>query len=247
MSTSVVRMEATPAPVEINSESTVFLVVDMQNDFVSAGGLLHRHGVDVSIVQRAVAPIGRALMTARAAGIPVVYLKMGYRPNLSDAGADESPNRTTPLHALLGAPVRLPDGTESRFLIRDTWNTDIVPDLAPWPEDHVIYHHRFSGFFETTLHDTLWNLGAKHVIVTGCTTSVAVESTIRDAMALDYSCVLLGDCTAEPLGHGLARSNYDATLLLVQRMFGAVTTSDEFIKTLRRKYAEWIAGDLQLR
>ena len=244
---STVRMAARPAPVEINPDTTVFLVVDMQNDFASEGGLLHRQGVDVSIVQRAVAPIGRSLISARAAGIPVVYLKMGFQPNLSDAGPDESPNRIRHLLAGLGAPVQPPDGTESRVLIRDTWNTDIVRDLAPWPEDHVIYHHRFSGFFETTLHETLQKLGARHLVVTGCTTSVAVESTIRDAMYLDYSCVLLSDCTAEPIGHGLSRSNHDGTLLLVERLFGWVSTSDEFIKSLRRKYAEWITGELQMR
>ena len=246
MSTSV-RLAATPAPVAISPESTVFLVVDMQNDFVSEGGLLHRLGVDVSSVQRVVAPIARSLVTARAAGIPIVYLKMGFRPNLSDAGADESPNRLRHLLGGLGAPVRLPDGTEGRVLIRDTWNTEIVRELAPWPEDHVIYHHRYSGFFETALHDTLWQLGAKHLIVTGCTTSVGVESTIRDAMYRDYSCVLFADCTAEPIGHGLARSNYDATLLLVERQFGWVSTSETFITAMRRKYAEWIVGDLQLR
>ena len=247
MPTSVVRMEATPGPVEVNPHSTVFLVVDMQNDFVTERGLLHRLGVDLSTIKRVVASTGRALIAARAAGIPVVYLKMGFRPNLSDLGSDESPNRIRHLLAGLGAPTRLPDGTEGRVLIRDTWNTDIIRELAPWPEDTVIYHHRFSGFFETTLHDTLWKLGAKHVIVTGCTTSVTVESTIRDAMYHDYSCVLLADCTAEPIGLGLPRSNYDATLSLVQRLFGWVATSDEFIKALRRQYAEWIAGDLQLK
>jgi len=247
MSTSVVRMAATPAPVEINTQSTVFLVVDMQNDFVAKDGLLHCLGVDVSIVQRAVAPAARAVIAARAAGIPVVYLKMGFRPNLSDLGSDDSPNRIRHLLAGLGAPMQLPDSMENRVLIRDTWNTDVIRELAPWPEDHVIYHHRFSGFFETTLHDTLWKLGAKHVIVTGCTTSVAVEATIRDAMYHDYACVLLADCTAEPLGHGFPRTNYDATLLLVERLFGSLSTSEEFIKALRRQYADWVAGDLQLK
>ena len=239
MSTAV-RMAATPAPVEISPDSTVFLVVDMQNDFLTEGGLLHRQGVDLAAAQRAVAPIARCLTTARAGGIPVVYLKTGFRPNLSDAGADDSPNRIKPMWAGLGDPVRLPDDTDSRFLIRDTWNTDIVRDLAPWPEDHVIYHHRFSGFFETNLHDTLWKLGAKHVIVTGFATSGAVESTIRDAMYLDYSCLLLSDCTAEPIAHA---SSYDATLRAVERMFGWVSTSNDFINALRRAYAEWIAGD----
>ena len=38
------------------------------------------------------------------------------------------------------------------------------------------------------------------LIVTGCTTSVCVDATIREAFYRDYRCLLLSDCTAEPLG-----------------------------------------------
>ena len=247
MPTPAVRIEAAPAPVEINFHSTAFLVVDMQNDFVTEGGVLHRLGVDVSIFQRAVASTAKALIAARAAGIPVVYLKMGLGPDASDETGDEPFNRVKRLLGRAGAPVRLPEGVENRLLTRDTWDTDIVHDLAPWPEDQIIYHHHFSGFFETTLHDTLRQLGTTHLVVAGCTTSVGVESTIRDGMSLDYDCVLLGDCTAEPIGHGLPRSNHEATLLLVERLFGSVSNSEAFVKGLRRAYADWVAGDLQLR
>ena len=247
MSTAAVRIEAAPTPVEITFHNTAFLVVDMQNDLITEGGLLHRLGVDISVFQHAVASTARALIAARAAGIPVVYLKMGVEADESDGPADDSVNRVKRLLGRAGAPVRLPEGVENRLLTPDTWNTDIVRDLAPWPEDQIIYHHRFSGFFETTLHDTLRRLGATHLIVAGCTTSVGVESTIRDATSHDYSCVLLTDCTAEPIGHGLPRSNYDATLLLVERLFGSVSTSEAFVKSLRRSYADWVAGDLQLR
>jgi ureidoacrylate peracid hydrolase len=61
---------------------------------------------------------------------------------------------------------------------------------------------------------------------------VCVESTVRDAMFRDYSCVLLADCTAEPIGHDLPRSNHDASLLLIQNLFGWVSHSAEFISAL---------------
>lgn len=64
------------------------------------------------------------------------------------------------------------------------------------------------------------------------TTSVCVESTIRDAMFRDYSPVLLEDCTAEPLGYGLSRSNYEASLLLIRGM-GWVTNSEAFIRAVQ--------------
>ena len=68
--------------------------------------------------------------------------------------------------------------------------------------------------------------------MTGCTTSICVESTVRDAFARDYHCVVLEDCTAEPMGGNLSRTNHEASILLVERIFGSVSTSTDFITAL---------------
>jgi len=132
----------------------------------------------------------------------------------------------------VGKTVRAPNGTESRILIRDTWNTDILSELKPRPDDVVLYKHRFSGFYQTDLDSILKNQGVKYLVVTGCTTSVCVESTVRDAMFRDYLCVLLADCMGEPIGYGLPRSNHEASLLVIQTLFGWVSDSNQFIKAL---------------
>ena len=59
-----------------------------------------------------------------------------------------------------------------------------------------------------------------------------MESTIRDAMFRDYSPVLQEDCTAEPVGYGLPRSNHEATLLLIQLMLGWVSSSEQLINAV---------------
>ncbi len=69
-------------------------------------------------------------------------------------------------------------------------------------------------------------------VITGCTTSVCVDSTVRDAMFRDYQPIVLADCTAEPIGYGLPRSNHEASLLTVQVNLGWVSSSPEFIKAL---------------
>ena len=225
-------LQARPEPVTIDPARTAVIVVDMQNDFASKGGLFDLMGIDRTGIQKVVAPTARVLTAARDAGILVVYLKMAFQPDLSDAGSPDSPNRIGHLRAGAGRIVHAPDGTESRVLIRDTWNTEIIPELTPRPGDTVVYKHRFSGFFETELDAILKARGIRRLIFTGCTTSVCVESTIRDAMFRDYNCVLLADCTAEPLGADLVRSNYDATLLLVEWRIGSVSNSAELLKTL---------------
>jgi ureidoacrylate peracid hydrolase len=63
----------------------------------------------------------------------IVYLKMGFRSDLSDAGAPDAPNWLKHLPLRVGEAVPAPDGTISRILIRDTWNTEIVDELPPRP------------------------------------------------------------------------------------------------------------------
>jgi ureidoacrylate peracid hydrolase len=189
----------------------------------------------ISMIQSTVPPTSRVLATARESGIAIIYLKMGFRTDLSDLGASDSPNRTRHLHFGAGQTISAPNGTEGRLLVRDTWNTDIISALKPHTEDRIVYKHRFSGFFETELDDVLERLGVKYLIITGCTTSVCVESTVRDAMFRDYSCVLLADCMGEPIGNSLPRSNHEASLLTMQTLFGWVSNSEEFVKSLRLK------------
>jgi len=225
-------IEATPERITIDALRTAVIVVDMQNDFVSKGGMFDRAGVDISMVQKTIDPTRRVLLAARNAGIRIVYLKMGFRPDLSDLGDDDSPNRVRHLHFGVGQPSRAPDGRQGRFLIRDTWNTDIVAELRPQADDVVLYKHRFSGFYQTELDDILRKVAIQNLIFAGCTTNVCVDSTIRDAMFRDYRCVLLADCAGEPIGNDLARSNHDAVLLLIQTLFGWISSSDKFIEAV---------------
>ena len=218
-----------PAPIQIDTAKTVVIVVDMQNDFATEGGLFDHAGVDIAGAKNAIPHIQSTLATARGADIPIIYLKMGFQPDLSDLGAEDSVNRVRHLHFGAGQTAQAPDGRTGRFLIRDTWNTDIVPELEPEPKDLVIYKTRFSGFYETELDATLKKMGAKYLIFTGVTTCICVDSTVRDAMFRDYLCVLLSDCMSEPIGHELSRSNHDAALLTLQTLFGWVSDSREFV------------------
>src|SRR5437870_7851135 len=231
----MVTLNAKPEPIAIDPARSAVIVVDMENDFAAKGGMFDRAGVDVSGAQKAIGPTAKVLAAARQAGLKIVYLKMGYRPDLSDLGATDSVNRTRHLKFGVGQKIQAPDGRESRMLIRDTWDTDIVPELKPQASDIVIYKTRFSGFYQTDLDATLKKFGIKYLIVTGVTTSICVESTVRDAMFRDYLCVMLRDCMSEPIGHDLPRTNHDASLLNAEVLLGWVSDSDQFVKALAPK------------
>ena len=228
-----VTVQARPAPLTVDTAATAVLVIDMQNDFGSPGGMFARAGIDLSSIGRAVEPTVRVIAAARAAGLPIVYLKMAHRPDLSDVGAPDSPHWFRHKRMRVGESVTAPNGAPSRILIDGTWNTDILAELTPLAGDIVIRKHRYSGFFETDLDATLRRIGARTLIVTGCTTSVCVESTIRDAMFRDYSCLLLEDCTGQPSFPGTAFSTHEASLLMIETIFGSVTGSDAFLTAIK--------------
>jgi ureidoacrylate peracid hydrolase len=231
--TTLVTLQAQPGQTTIDLTRTAVVVVDMQNDFGAEGGMMHRLGIDIGAIRQAIAPIARVLAAARRSDVKIVYLTMAFRPDLSDLGAVDSTNNVRHRLAGVGERVTAPDGSEGRILIRETWNTQILPELAPEPGDIVVCKHRYSGFYGTDLEMILRGLGIQYLVFTGCTTSVCVESTMRDAMFRDFTCLLLADCTAEPIGQGLSRSNHDASLLVLQTGFGWVSDSVSFLGALQ--------------
>ena len=222
-------LPARPVPMALNPDECAVLVVDMQNEFGSPGGMFDRAGIDIAPIRATVGPTAAVLARARAAGIPVIYLAMQHRADLADLGPPWSVHHMRHRFLSVGDTVTLPDGRSNRILIEGHWGTRIIDELAPRPGDIVLPKHRFSGFFQTPLESILHGLGVRQLVVTGCTTSICVESTIRDAMFRDFQCCLLADCAAEPIGNGNSRSNHDASLLTIETLLGWVSDSSAFL------------------
>jgi ureidoacrylate peracid hydrolase len=232
MAGNLVAVQAQPTPIAIDLSMTVVLVIDMQNDFGARGGMFDLAGLDLSSIQSAVAPTARLVAAARAAHIPIAFVNEALRSDLSDIAHVESPHRRMSKRMGFGDEVTTPDGRIGRIRIEDTWNTENLPELAPQAGDMIITKRRWSGFYETELDARLRALGAQYLIVTGCTTTVCVESTIRDAAFRDYACLLPADCTAQPAVGNPSSSTHEASLLIIARHFGWVTTSQDVLGAL---------------
>ena len=227
------EVAARPSPLSMRTDRTAVIVVDMQNDFASPGGMFDRAGVDVRCIQAIVGTTAALLDTARAGGVPIVYLKMWFQPDLSDTGAPASPTWLKHLRFEIGAEVPAPDGTAGRILVRETWNTDVVDELRPHDGDVVLYKNRYSGFYRTDLDRQLRAREIDTLIVVGATTSVCVESTVRDATFRDYRCLVVEDCTAEPIGAGAARTNQEASMTVLELLFAWISDSTAVVEALR--------------
>jgi ureidoacrylate peracid hydrolase len=101
----VISVEARPGSLTMDLTRSAVLVVDMQNDFGSPGGMFERAGIDISVIQRAVGPIRSVIAAARDAGVPVVYLKMAHRADLSDTGGPDSPHGRRHRRLSIGEPA----------------------------------------------------------------------------------------------------------------------------------------------
>jgi ureidoacrylate peracid hydrolase len=227
-------VDARPTPFHLDTAHTAVIVVDMQNDFGHPQGMFGRAGIDLSGIRATIEPTRQVLDAARTAGILVVFLQMAFKPDLSDAGAPSSPNWLKHLPMRAGEATTSPAGEPSRALIRGTWNTAVIDELPIASGDLCVYKHRFSGFFQTDLHELLQARGITQLIVTGCTTSVCVESTVKDAMFLDYHCLILEDCVNEAIGADESRSNHEATMLVLQVLVGWVSDSATLLAALKR-------------
>jgi ureidoacrylate peracid hydrolase len=229
--TTLVTINAKPEPLAIDLVKTAVLVIDMQNDFAAIGGMFERSGIDISPIRATIEPTGRVLSAARRRKIPIIYIAEALSPDLSDVGPSHSPHGLMAKRMRVGQAVTAPDGRPSRIHIQGTWHTQVVAELAPRIDEQLIMKTRWSGFHGTTLDDALNAIGARYLVVTGCTTSNCIESTIRDAAMRDYTCLLPSDCTAQPAARGIP-STHESSLQAIARSFGWVTTSTDVVGAL---------------
>lgn len=214
-------LQARPEPVEVDLSKSAVVVVDMQNAFASKNGMLDLAGADLTGAARVVSVIGRVLSAARQAGMPVVYLQMGYKADLSDSGGPQSPN----WHKELG--IRMMNcrpELKGKLVTEGTWDFAIVDELAPQPGDIAIVKTRYSGFARTALDAELQARGVSYLFFTGIATNVCVESTLRDAFFLDYWPILIVDATMAA-GPPIMQ---EATLFNIESYFGWTIASEQF-------------------
>jgi ureidoacrylate peracid hydrolase len=224
---AALRLDTRPDPLEIDLARTAVVVVDMQNAFASPGGLLDLAGVDISGAGEVVGRIGKLLAAARTAGVQVVYLQTGYKPDLSNGGGAASPNpRKETALCLMRARPEL----KGKLLVEGTWDFQIVEALAPGASDIVVLKTRYSGFAGTQLDSMLRAREIRYLVFVGIATNVCVESTLRDAYFHEYWPVLVTDAALQagpPEAHA-------ATVFNVESFFGWTIGTGALIEALGR-------------
>jgi ureidoacrylate peracid hydrolase len=221
-----VLLPAKPELIKLDINRTALIVVDMQNTFCKKGGLFDYLGqLDEAKVKHIIDRDRKVINTCRSRGIKIFYLRMGYRPDLSNAGGQESPNyfKELGVAAMRGHPK-----LKGRFLTIGNWDWEIIDELKPQPGEIVIDKHRYSGFVNTELETILRTYNIKYLLFIGLATNVCVESTLRDAYFHEYFPVLISD----GCGNIGPEFTQEATIWNVTEVFGWVTTCHDLVKSL---------------
>lgn len=221
-----VTIRAEPQIVTIDVRRTAMIIIDMQNDFCAKGGWVDHLGVDYTPDRRPIEPLQGLLPVLRKAGVPVIWVNWGNRPDLMNM-----PPNQLHLYKPTGEGIGLGDplpGSSAHVLEKDSWAAAVVDALEQQPDDIRVDKHRISGFWDTPLDSILRNLGTKTVMFAGVNTDQCVLHSLTDANFLGYGCILVEDCCATTSPDYCSQ----ATIFNVKKCFGFVTNSADVAKAV---------------
>ena len=229
----MITIPAQPFDYTFPPEATALIVIDMQRDFVEAGGFGAALGNDVGKLRPIIPAVANIIAAFREHGLMVIHTREGHRSDLSDC----PPAKRNRGHSAL----RIGDiGPMGRILVLGEPGNDIIPELAPLEGEIVIEKPGKGAFYATALTDVLTERGITHLAIAGVTTEVCVQTTMREANDRGYTCLLLEDCT-----ESYFPEFKKATLEMIRAQGGIVgwtSTSRQWIAGMESFYAEHSGG-----
>jgi len=188
----------------IDRSRSAVLIMDFQSTILGMLGDAAGPAVDHA---------ARVVSAARAAGLPVMYVVVGFRP-----GYPEMSERNLSFTRIV----------QSGRFITDTPGSDVHAALKPEPSDIVVVKHRVSAFAGTDLDLVLRAKSIDTLILLGISTSGVVLSTVRHAADADYRLFVVSD--------GCADGDAEVHRVLTEKVFprqATVLSSNEVVEALR--------------
>jgi len=188
---------------------SIYLVLDMENDLVHADGPNGKAAYGEQVRGRGILDnTRRALDKARAAGILIGFVRVGFSPDYREC----PPN----------SPIFSGARKNGIFKLGE-WGTEVHPDLGQQPGDFDIVKHRVSPFYATGLEAILRAHGVKRIYCSGISTNAVVQATVREGHDRDYEMVVLEDCCC-----GVSAEEHDNAIKGLQR-FCRMTNSQDVV------------------
>jgi nicotinamidase-related amidase len=169
-------------------QRVALVVIDMQRDFLEPGGFGAALGNDVRPLQRIVPTVKKLLTAFRKIRLPVIHTKEGHKTDLSDC--PPAKRHRGPAGLQIGDT-----GPMGRILVLGEPGNDFVEELKPQENELVVPKPGKGAFYATGFDEMLRDRGITHLLVSGVTTEVCVQTTLREANDRGYECLLIEDAT----------------------------------------------------
>jgi ureidoacrylate peracid hydrolase len=196
----------------------VLAVIDMQNGFCAHGGSYEKFGADISKYREIIPNVKKTIDACHELRIPVFYAQQIREPSGIDL--------LTRIHRII-PKERLEFIEGVHACVRGTWDAEIIDELLPTKDDHIVVKRRDSIFQDTEFELWLKSIGADTVIYTGTDTCICIENSIREGFNKGYDAILIEDAVASSW-----QDLHKATLEKVRNSFGLVLTMEQLIDML---------------
>jgi nicotinamidase-related amidase len=182
------KIDAKPFHYEFGYDHVALVCIDMQRDFCQPGGFAESLGDEIKNIQPCIPVIAKLQAAFRKAALPIIHTKECHKPDLSDLPTAKR-NRGNP-------KLKIGDkGPMGRILIEGELGSDFIPENAPAEWELVISKPGKDAFYNTIFDDYLKLRKITHLMITGVTTEVCVQTTMRCANDRGYDCLLIEDGT----------------------------------------------------
>src|ERR1700694_3369298 len=146
--------------------TSALLVLHYQNGLVRHEGVFAFSGTPAQVEKHnCLKYTADVLDASRAAGMPVIYVNIAFRP-----GFPELKKPTYPLIESI---------QERNAFLRGSWDAGTPEELKPEPSDINVINFDSSAFSHTDLDGILRAKGVKRLFLAGIATNWVVESTAR--------------------------------------------------------------------
>jgi len=175
------KVQKTLQPEWIAPNRTALVIIDMQVDFGSPEGEMARRGADLSACQQAVAKAVQLTDAARAAAVPVVFVRLLTHPGGENRIVRESKERQ--------------GDDQPDLCVEGSRGADFI---GPQPQagESIFSKTHFSAFARTGLADQLHAQGVDTLVLAGLTTECCIQSSAWDAFERDFHIFIAEDACA---------------------------------------------------
>lgn len=203
-------------PLELDADKAAILVVELQNDMVDESKIGQKGlggGLAEAVQRRGVLPrVARLLTAARGRGVPIFYINVENKPGFPRPRA------------------RIFDIASKRgpVLVEGTWGAATHEAVKPEPQDFVLRRTcSMDGSHGTGLYAILAHLRREQLVMTGVSTTLAVEGIVRASLNRGFEMFVVEDCCA-----GLPQEWHDWSIRNTLPLMATITSADEVEQVL---------------